>query len=665
MPTPKNFSNPFVQSRGIGINDNPKVMPWRVNNPNIPYSSLDNNLLSYMDSLPIELQKNIKVTSSTGDSHSKNSRHYKGRALDIRIDNKDNPYEDPLFKYLGSDNSRRDKNIVVLDVEHGTAPHIHLSYGEGTENNLDYFYGASSNITPSFTPSNTPSLIPSLPEEVDNSAFIEEIRNLVSMAGQYQEQEKQDKDLTEAKEYLLAKQQEYKNKLEFLKEFQLQYETVDYSGDQEGIPQYASGGPVPIYTTNRNDPKLKSYNDSLNLYNSYKDQVKDATELFQRELLKEFKRDRYLKGTKNYNETLDFSTRIWGIPQHPTIKPTAIYKTGETPLSGLREYKKPTQPVLYKPKPRNSSNTNNIIYVNDPNDPKLKKYIKELDLYNTNKNIYNSSGLPFTYDDELKSGAGPDGGPVYMPNGTPVYFYRKPSYEVIYQPRPKAELNYNDSLYLYNYKNNIIKNNPQYKDTIVKDTLKPTKANIDTLFKDGLIVGSDEEIKKLKSLISKGYTPIGFERTEDDGYIPIFKQPTPKKEVKKSDVFLTPIKDKKETEETKPTSEKPTQYKNWELNTPDYWGEEDILDNPTELGNPYAFTVRPKPENAAPTETKSFRYSTSSSNFRPDLAPGTEIILLDNKWITAAEFEEIKKQNPNIKYNQMPDSIGRIYKTKQ
>ena len=115
----------------------------RTNNLHVPFSKLDKGLTSYLDALPNELQKNIVITSSVNGSHAKNSRHFDGRAVDIRIKDKDNPLADPLFNYLGSDQTRREKNIVVLDPRHGTAPHIHFELWNRSENRLDYFYGDS------------------------------------------------------------------------------------------------------------------------------------------------------------------------------------------------------------------------------------------------------------------------------------------------------------------------------------------------------------------------------------------------------------------------------------------------------------------------------------------------------------------------------------------
>lgn len=102
----------------------------------------------------------------------------------------------------------------------------------------------------------------------------------------------------------------------------------------------------PIVTNNPNDPKLKAYRDSLNLYKTY-----------QRELVTDnygykpgdFNEKVYKKGTKEYEETLNFTKERWGRKEHSTIEPIAVFETGEYPFTGLRKYMKPIQPITYQP----------------------------------------------------------------------------------------------------------------------------------------------------------------------------------------------------------------------------------------------------------------------------------------------------------------------------
>ena len=157
-----------------GANEKAAIPVWRVNNKQYDFSKINTSITSYLDGLPQDIQSQIVVTSTTGDSHAKNSRHYSGNALDIRISNKKDIEADPVWKSIAYDQSRLSKGLTVINPEHGTAPHIHLSAGRGSENKMDILYGKTPTvppITPSITPSVTPSVTPSIPE-VDNSAFL-------------------------------------------------------------------------------------------------------------------------------------------------------------------------------------------------------------------------------------------------------------------------------------------------------------------------------------------------------------------------------------------------------------------------------------------------------------------------------------------------------------
>lgn len=213
--------------------DNPLVPLWRENNRHVPFSEINENLLSYMDSLPLELQKNIYITSSKGDEHSTNSRHYKGAAFDIRINNKENIEQDPLLIYLGSDsNMRKEKNIVVLNPEHGTAPHIHLSYGQGTENKLDYFYGKNGVNLNQTTLNNDNDantyLKPNFTENTEaQNAFLAEYERIQEITKK--EIANVDEETLKAQKALKEKQERLNTAVEVVKNFKLDYSGANYN----------------------------------------------------------------------------------------------------------------------------------------------------------------------------------------------------------------------------------------------------------------------------------------------------------------------------------------------------------------------------------------------------------------------------------------------------
>lgn len=208
--------------------DEPLVPIWRVKNKHLNLNGLDKGLTNYLDNLPKDIQENIYITSATDGKHAENSRHGKGRAVDIRINQKE-PLNDPFFLYLGKTAEERKKNkIVVLDPLHGSAPHIHLSYGEGTENDLDYFYGTKSkknehdhesNPTVLQTPiESQPLKLQSMPTNI-NYDMIAEFQKMIEETKKIKQEEKDNIALIEAKNKLTEKD----NAVKFIKELKLNY----------------------------------------------------------------------------------------------------------------------------------------------------------------------------------------------------------------------------------------------------------------------------------------------------------------------------------------------------------------------------------------------------------------------------------------------------------
>jgi len=116
--------------------------------------------------------------------------------------------------------------------------------------------------------------------------------------------------------------------------------------------QYPDGGKTPIYTSNKSDPRIKAYNDSLALYNSSKNNVADLKMLMSRGLPSDIIDDVWLNQTKAFYQSQE---GIKGQKAYDALTklnkksplPETTYKA--TPNSVARIYKKPVQPVLYKP----------------------------------------------------------------------------------------------------------------------------------------------------------------------------------------------------------------------------------------------------------------------------------------------------------------------------
>ena len=109
-----------------------KGLPYAVKGDYVNIDSLDTNLLAYLGSLEPEFQKMITITSGNDSEHSKSSRHYENNAVDIR-------FTPELYKRMEQDPKRREFGVILVDPKHGTAEHIHLSTGEGSENEKDVF----------------------------------------------------------------------------------------------------------------------------------------------------------------------------------------------------------------------------------------------------------------------------------------------------------------------------------------------------------------------------------------------------------------------------------------------------------------------------------------------------------------------------------------------
>ena len=110
---------------------------WRTKHAGVDMSGVNPALISYLNTLEPEYQEMILATAGKDGEHSARSRHYSGNAIDLAIEDKEHPMADRLFDRLRKDPERLRRGLTLLDPSHGTAPHIHLSYGDGTENHKD------------------------------------------------------------------------------------------------------------------------------------------------------------------------------------------------------------------------------------------------------------------------------------------------------------------------------------------------------------------------------------------------------------------------------------------------------------------------------------------------------------------------------------------------
>lgn len=104
---------------------------WQKKDPNIDTSKLNPALTKFISGIPKDLQKEVLVTDTYhSDAHGVHSRHYNNNAVDLR-------FSQSLYDWsLTPEGSawRKQNSITLLDPNHGTAKHLHFSFGTGSEN---------------------------------------------------------------------------------------------------------------------------------------------------------------------------------------------------------------------------------------------------------------------------------------------------------------------------------------------------------------------------------------------------------------------------------------------------------------------------------------------------------------------------------------------------
>jgi hypothetical protein len=196
--------------------------------------------------------------------------------------------------------------------------------------------------------------------------------------------------------------------------------------------QFQVGGRAPIYTSNPNDPRLRSYNDSTRLYEqskylrnlnsvvgnkvftpykNWKPWVYDPIDLKKRNALtKQNILQSQAEELSSYNDIANDIKK-----RHSTIKPESILTLMDDGSNWPNRqpvpefigpvYKKPVQPILYKKPVKHSVYKKpqaSPIYTSDLNDPRLKAYNDSLYNYNLTKK-YPKENLYFYKQDYVNS----------------------------------------------------------------------------------------------------------------------------------------------------------------------------------------------------------------------------------------------------------------------
>lgn len=392
-------------SKFVGKNENPDIPIWMAKNSKYNLNTLSPELRTYFNELPAQLQERVVITSYNTGKHADKSRHYKNAALDLR-------YDETLFNHFAYDQSRPERNIVLLDPNHGTGKHIHISHGVGSENKHDVLYKPTKTTSPDFEYDDMDEvegvMTPRVPM-AENSFMQEYISTLEKQNEEYTKlQQKQAQ--TPKRSGLKEKTQ---SALALLKDLNLEQVTAERTTFSEG--GWISGDPKkPIFVTDKNDPKLKAYNDSLTVYKG----GQEAQKYFNSKIEPLLKVDNKIeasslwsapvtgyvhKDSPSFDKAFDRLKKLNGKYPSPQVRITSKYDDE----FGVYGFKKPVQPIVHK----------------------KDTYENDLKLYNENKKAYESeTGL--SYDelvyDAIKKGNKSNSSIGWTEKNVELFAYRKP-----------------------------------------------------------------------------------------------------------------------------------------------------------------------------------------------------------------------------------------------
>lgn len=186
---------------------------WALKSNNTSVENLNNNIKRYLNTLEQEYQNLILATAGSDGSHATNSRHYNNNAVDLRFNEK-------LYNRIKNDPNRLKYGLVLINPNHGNAPHIHLSYGNGSENKMDVwvdpfseeakkitnnniFYNNEYNNEYNDNETHTP-----MASGLDSNAYQEYVTMIKDELKKKDEEEKAKQEAEQVRNNLIKKQQE-------------------------------------------------------------------------------------------------------------------------------------------------------------------------------------------------------------------------------------------------------------------------------------------------------------------------------------------------------------------------------------------------------------------------------------------------------------------------
>lgn len=221
---------------------------WSKKASSVNVANLNPNIIQYIDTLPQELQSRILATSGNDSGHSKTSRHYADNAIDLRFD-------DAIWSYMEKDPNRLKYGLTLIDPNHGSAKHIHLSHGDGSENKKDVWmnpYSQEAKDLVGAQPTQVKNPNPALVGTTNTQIIMEDTSKRDEFLRGLQEQIRIDSEVDVQQKQLIAQEQarqqalfqKYQERnaiLDAIGNNNLEFEGRNYKPNQN----FAKGGEIP------------------------------------------------------------------------------------------------------------------------------------------------------------------------------------------------------------------------------------------------------------------------------------------------------------------------------------------------------------------------------------------------------------------------------------
>lgn len=109
---------------------------YKLKHKGINIDNLNSNIIAFLNETVTD-ENEIVITSANDGVHADNSRHYTDNAVDIR-------FNQSFYNKIKEHPARIKYGVTLIDPNHGTAPHIDLSFGKGSQSDKDVWMNVHS-----------------------------------------------------------------------------------------------------------------------------------------------------------------------------------------------------------------------------------------------------------------------------------------------------------------------------------------------------------------------------------------------------------------------------------------------------------------------------------------------------------------------------------------